>query len=299
MSTPVRAPRIWIDVEHGARFGSPVAGIDTFREFSQVTAPVREVWLFHDRPAPLLRGFYYPVATHQRFAVPRGAGPGMVVIDRNGDQMWFSGASCGPGVKAEAAARILAEIGWAIPRAASDENTSPLAPFDEMHFVDGHLQGDRPIGLPAPAAPPGRTFVRARRLVNRMEFDKGGVTAQDLRQLWGMAVEPDGWLGRPADLLLYDSRRRAEESGHDGCQLIARGESGREWWLQLPEPDDFDRIAPGRRRPHFEGAVTEYDSVKQSIFREVGVEIEPPDDRSLRDRLMGRHRPPPQIIRWP
>ena len=160
MSTPVRAPRIWIDVEHGARFGSPVAGIDTFREFSQVTAPVREVWLFHDRPAPLLRGFYYPVATHQRFAVPRGAGPGMVVIDRNGDQMWFSGASCGPGVKAEAAARILAEIGWAIPRAASDENTSPLAPFDEMHFVDGHLAG-RPAHRPPGARRPARPHVRS------------------------------------------------------------------------------------------------------------------------------------------
>ncbi len=298
MSTSERAPRIWIDVEHGARFGSPVAGIDTFRNFSRVTGPVREVWLFHDRTSPLLRGFYYPVATHQRFAVPRRMGPGMVVIDRNGDQMWFSGASCGPGEKAEAAAGILAGIGYTLP-AASDGNASPLAPYDEMHVVDGHLCGTRPIGDPVPAAPPGRTFVRGRRLVNRMEFDKGGVTAQDFRQLWEMAVEPDGWLGRPAGLLLYDSRRRAEDSGHDGCQLIARGESGRELWLQLPEPDDFDRIAPGRRRPHFEGAVTEYDSVKQSIFREVGVEIAPPDDRSLRDKLMGRHRPPPPMTRWP
>ncbi|MGS0684352.1 hypothetical protein ACVBEQ_04180 [Nakamurella sp. GG22] len=298
MSTPERAPRIWIDVEHGARFGSPAASIDSFTEFRNVTAPVREVWLFHRPTSPLLRGFYYPLATHQRFAVPRGTGPGMVVIDRNGDQMWFGGASCGPGEKAAAAAGILEEIGYAIP-AAPGGSTSPLAPYDEMHFGREHLSGGRPIGDPVPASPPGRTFVRDRKLVNRMEFDKGGVSAHDLRQLWRMAVEPGGWLGPPASLLLYDSRRRAEESGHDGCQVIARGESGRELWLQLPEPDDFDRLAPGRRRPQFEGAVTEYDSVKQSIFREVGIDIDPPDDRSFRDRLMGRHRPPPPIIRWP
>ncbi len=298
MSTPERAPRIWIDVEHGARFGSPAASIDAFTEFSQVMAPVREVWLFHRPTSPLLRGFSYPIAAHQRFSVPRGTGPGMVLIDRNGDQMWLGGASCGPSEKADAAVGILEGIGYAIP-AAPGENTSPLDPFDELHFVDGLLRGDRLVGDPVPAIPPGRTFVRNRRLVNRMEFDKGGVTAQDLRQLWEMAVEPDGWLGRPAGLLLYDSRRRAEESGHDGCQLIARGESGRELWLQLPEPDDFDRLAPGRRRPQFEGAVTEYDAVKRSIFREVGIDIDPPDDRSFRDRLMGRHRPPPAIIRWP
>ena len=123
-----------------------------------------------------------------------------------------------------------------------------------------------------------------------MEFDKGGVTATDFRDIWAMATEPHAWLGRPTSLILYDSRRRSEESGHDGCQLIATGETGRDLWLQLPEPDDYDRVAPGRQRTHYEGAYTEYQAVKQSIFRAVGIEIDPPDDRPLRHKLVGRHR---------
>jgi hypothetical protein len=140
--------------------------------------------------------------------------------------------------------------------------------------------------------------VRGRRLVNRMEFDKGGVTATDFRDIWAMATEPHAWLGRPTSLILYDSRRRSEESGHDGCQLIATGETGRDLWLQLPEPDDYDRLAPGRQRTRYEGAYTEYQAVKQSIFRAVGIEIDPPDDRPLRHKLVGRHRLPPDLIHW-
>ena len=41
-----------------------------------------------------------------------------------------------------------------------------------------------------------------------------------------MATESHAWLGRPTSLILYDSRRRSEESGHDGCLPIATGETG-------------------------------------------------------------------------
>jgi hypothetical protein len=298
MATSGRSPRVWIDVELGATFGRPAASIDIFHEFSSAIGPPTEAWFFHRDRAPLVRGFYYPLVAHERYGVPKGVGPHVVLIGAKGDHLWLSGASCGPGQGAAAATTVLAELAFHLPARAGEQEHSPLARYDEMHYVDGQLSGHRHIKEQIPGAAPGKTFVRGRRLVNRMEFDKGGVTATDFRDIWAMATEPHAWLGRPTSLILYDSRRRSEESGHDGCQLIATGETGRDLWLQLPEPDDYDRLAPGRQRTRYEGAYTEYQAVKQSIFRAVGIEIDPPDDRPLRHKLVGRHRLPPDLIHW-
>jgi hypothetical protein len=112
-----------------------------------------------------------------------------------------------------------------------------------------------------------------------------------------MATARECWLGNVAELTLYDSKIRSEKSGHDGCQLIALGESGRELWLRLPEPDDYNRLS-GRRRDQYEGAFTEYRAVAQAIFRGVGLDIDPPDNRPWREKLLGQHRTPPEVIRW-
>ena len=289
MATSERSPRVWTDVELGATFGSPAGSLEVFHEFGSVIGPPAEAWLFHRDHAPLVRGFYYPLVVRQRHGIPKDVGPHLVLSDGTGDQLWLSGASCGPGDGAAAAGTVLDELGL---------HHSPLAGYDELHYLGGQLTGHRMIGDPIPTAPPGKTFVRGGRLVNRMEFDKGGATAGDLRDIWAMATEPGAWLGQPTALLLYDGRRRSEESGHDGCQLIAAGETHRELWLQLPEPDDYDRIAPDRERNRYAGAYTEYQAVKRAIFHAVGVEIDPPDDRPLRLKLVGRHRVPPDIIRW-
>ena len=122
---------------------------------------------------------------------------------------------------------------------------------------------------------------------------------QDLRELWAQATETHGWLGRPTSLTLYDNRAHSELAGHEGCHLIATGESGRELWLQLPEPDTFDRLSPGAARVRYTGAFTEYESIKASIFRAVGLDIDPPDDRPWRDRILGRHQVQPAVVHWP
>ena len=301
MAGTARAPRIWIDVEHGAAFGDPAGSLEAFRLLRNVADEISQVWLFHRADAPAIRGFYYPRHLSDRFGVPKGRGPQLVLIDRLGDHLWFGGASCGPGEGAAAALTILRALGIsafdAAPSTAPDG--PPLAPFDEVHLLDGRVIGHRLLGEDVPASPPGRTFVRNGRLVARMEFDKGGVSATDLRELWAMATESHGWLGRPSTLTLYDDRRRAEQSGHDGCRLIAAGESGRELWVQLPEPDEYHRVTPGRQRNHYEGAFSEWEAAAQWIFRGVGADIDPPDDRPLRDKLLGRHRLPPAVVRWP
>ncbi len=322
-----RAPRIWIDVEQGAAFGDPADTLMIFRELISVLAPVREVWLFGGIGAPLIRGFRHPRSLRERFGVPHGRGPGMVLIDEGGDQLWLSGASCGTGRSASIAGAVLAELGLAaavesvterasstdaasavaaarpaepqVPAAAVTSPAELLAPFDELHLVDGNVVGHRLVGAPVPPPPPGRTFIRRHRLVTRMEFDKGGITATDLRSLWALSTEPHGWLGAPTSLTLYETRRRSEESGHDGCQLVAVGASGRELWLQFPEPDEFDRVAPGRRRQRYEGSYSEWEAAPQWIFRSVGANINSSDDRSLRDRLLGRHPVPPAVLHWP
>jgi len=297
MAKSGRSPRVWLDVELGADFGRPAASLDVFHAFSSLIGPPTEAWLFHRDRAPLVRGFYYPLVALHRYGIPKDVGPHVVLIDSTGDQLWLSGASCGPGGGAATAMTMLDELGLDVPAAAGEDEHAPLARYDEMHYVGGRLHGHRSIRERIPGAPPGKTFVRNGRLVNRMEFDKGGVTATDLRDIWALATEPSAWLGQPTALLLYDGRRRSEESGNDGCQLIATGETDRDLWLQFPEPDDYDRLAPGRQRTRYEGAYTEYEAVKRSIFRAVGIEIDPPD-RPLRDKLIGRHRASPELIRW-
>ncbi len=302
LKTPVmaglpRAPRIWIDVEQGAIFQDPAATVDVFGVLSGATGPIREVWLFGSRTdAPLIRGFRYPPSLHERFGVPKGRGPGMVLVDERGDHQWFSGAGCAPEDAAAAAVTILDRLG--LDRAGSVARASTLGGFDELHLVDGLMVGHRLLEEHAPSSPPGRTFVRDHRLVSRMEFDKGGVTATDLRELWSLSTERYGWLGPPSSLTRYDGRRRSEESGHDGCQLVAGGSRGRELWLQLPEADEYERVAAGRRRQRYEGAFSEYEAAERWIFRTVGADIEPPA-RSLRDTLLGRHPVPPPVIHWP
>ena len=184
--------------------------------------------------------------------------------------MWLSGLRCGAdGAAVDGASAVLT--------AAFSGNSESLGPalrslplYDEMHVVDGDLVASRLLTEPPPVAPPGKTFVRDGRLVCRMEYDKDGTTPLDLRALWARATEPFGWLGRPTTLTLYDDRARAEGAGHEGCQLVATGESDRELWLQLPEPDTYQRLSPGAARVRYEGAFTEYEAVKADIFRGVG-----------------------------
>jgi hypothetical protein len=220
----------------------------------------------------------------------------MVLIDDFGDQLWLNAAGCGTDDMAKAAITVLKSLEFAMPTV--ELSGSPFAGCDEMHFVEHRLATTRPSGQHIPVAPSGKTFVRRGRLACRMDFDKGGVSAGDLRELWAMAIEPGGWLAGVTELILYDGRVQSEKSGYDGCQLIAGGESGRELWLRLPEPDDYDRLS-GRRREVYEGAFTEYRAVAQAIFAAVGVDIDPPDDRPWRERILGRHRTPPEVIHWP
>ena len=56
MATSGRSPRVWIDVELGATFGSPAASIDIFHEFSSAIGPPTEAWFFRRDRAPLVRG---------------------------------------------------------------------------------------------------------------------------------------------------------------------------------------------------------------------------------------------------
>jgi hypothetical protein len=220
-----------------------------------------------------------------------------VLIDDAADQLWLSGLSCGDGKCATAAVAVLGELGFVIPDSPI-RRRAPLADYAEMHFLNQRLIASRPLDQPVPVTPPGRTFVSGRRLVCRMEFDKGRTTPDDLRSLWRLATEPHGWLGRPVALTLYDRTSESQSSGYAGCQLIAVGESGRELWLQLPEPDNFDRVAPDRIAP-YAGAFTEYQAVKEQIFRAVGVDIDPPHNRSWRQRVLGQHPMPPAVLHWP
>jgi hypothetical protein len=291
-----RSPRIWIDFEHGADYGSPADSIEAFAELRGCFRLFTEAWLFCGRDAPLLRGFYYPLSSHIRFGIPKDRGPLAVLIDECGDQLWLNAVSCGDGDSAAPSSTLLKTLDFLVPPGSSDD--SGLRGHDEMHFVDRKLASTRPVGQPTPVPPPGKTFVHGGRLICRVEFDKGGVSAADLRKLWTMATERECWLGRVAELTCYDSRIRSEKAGHDGCQLIAVGESERELWLRLPEPDDYDRIS-GRRRDHYEGSYTEYQAVVQAIFHDVGIDIDPPDDRPWRERILGQHRPPPEVIHWP
>ena len=296
MGRPGDHQRLWIDVEHGARFGDAADSVDMVDRVFPMIGVVDDIWIFARSSAARNRGFYYPRSAQVRFGVPKAQGPLMVLIDDAGDQIWLSGASCRPGGVA-AAREIMTRLD--VDLDILDGGGGFVERCDEIHIADGQVRGVRMIVDPVPSTPPGRTFILDDRLVSRMEFDKGGVGATDLSRLWAMATEPRAWLGRPIALTLYDSQRRALDSGYDGCQLIAIGESGRELWMQLPEPDEYGRVSPGRLRNTFDGSITEYESAVRWIFRGVGVELPSAADRSLRDKLIGVHREDPAVVCWP
>ncbi len=298
MARTPRPPRVWIDFECGALPGSAAASLRVFREYRTQFGPFRQAWLFGSNQAPLARGFYFPPNSHSRFALsPESRGPHGVLIDDRGDQLWLDGVACGPDAeRAPAAATVLREAGFELPATAADAR--PLAEYDEMHFRDGRLATSRAAGAAVPVSPAGRTMVLNGRLVNRMEFDGGPTTAADLWSLWTRATESGAWLGRPTSLILYDSRLRSEDAGHTGCQLIAAGETGRELWLVLPEPDDYERLSNLPRR-QYQGSYVEYQGVVRNILRSVDSRIDHEAARTWWQRLLGQHELPPAVIRWP
>jgi len=296
MSRPGVHHRLWIDVEHGAKFGDAADSVDMVDRVIPVVGVIQDIWIFARSSAARNRGFYYPRSVQVRFGVPKAQGPLMVLIDDAGDQIWLSGASCRPGGEA-AAKEIMTRLDVDLDILNGGEGF--VERCDEIHIADGQVRGVRMLLDPVPSTPPGSTFSRGDRLVSRMEFDKGGVGAADLRRLWAMATEPRAWLGKPTGLMLYDSKRRALDAGYDGCQLIATGESGRELWMQLPEPDEYGRLSPGRTRNTYDGAITEYESAVRWIFSGVGVELPTAADRSFRDKLIGTHREEPAVVCWP
>jgi hypothetical protein len=291
--------RLLIDFELRAPFRQTAASLAVFDEFADTFGPFTQAWLFHSDAAPLSRGFFFPPGSTERYGIPRGLGPHCVLIDTHGDQLWLDGIACGgANERVRAAVTVLRRSGFVGQGPLSSEFSSAVSDCDELHLVGDRILHRRPLSEPPPISPPGKTFVAAGRLVNRLEFDKGGVTAVDLWDCWQRATEPYGWLGRPIELIRYDNRRRSEQSGHAGCQLIAIGDSGRELWLQLPEPDTYDRLSNGQRN-RYEGAYSEYELIERDIFRSVGATVESNEDRPWWWRVTGRHAPAPEIIRWP
>jgi hypothetical protein len=213
----------------------------------------------------------------------------MVLIDNRGDQLWLSGAACGGAdERTDAASSVLAALSVAAPT---------LADADEMHFHRGKLVSSRRLADPRPRTPPGKTFVHNGRVVCRMEFDTPATTPDDVRAVWEMSTEPLGWLGRPTSLTLYDSRSRSQSAGHEGCHLIAVGETGRELWLQFPEADTYGRLT-FTQRTGYTGAFTQYEAIKAAIFQTVGMDITV-RDRTWRDIILARHPEPAEVINWP
>lgn len=289
MAETARPPRILIDFEHGGFDFHDISASLNFFEFGPSFASWDEVWLFHDGIAPLIRGFYYPVSAPDRYRITLGPGPSCVLIDNRGDQLWLSGISCGNrGEHTDTARRLLTTLNVVVPA---------LVDYDELHFRNGQLVGTRLLADTRPSAPPGKTFVHNGRIACRMEFDSPGTTPDDLRVIWELSTQPHGWLGQPTSLTLYDSRSRSQSAGHEGCHLIATGETGRELWLQLPEADTYDRLA-FNPRTGYTGSFTEYEFIKAAIFRSVGVDITVAE-RSWRDVIFGRHPEPAEIVSWP
>jgi len=285
---PSGPPRLWIDVQQGVRVGDADAGIALVDRLLPGLAPVRDVWLFARPDAANDRGFCYPRSAQGQFGGPAVRGPLMVLLDDIGTQVWLSGASCRP-EGLPAARRIAQRLG--LDRAIDDS----FGRFDEVHLVDGDVHRMRTLERPAPVSPPGQTFLRGGRVVNRMDFDTNRVDANDLLRLWALATEPRAWLGHPTGLLRYDDRRHSQDSGHDGCQLIVSGETGRELWLQLPEPDDQDRMSG--RRDRYQAAVIGYELVTNLIVRSVGGHLPSGDGRRGRPATSGHRRP--AVRRWP
>ena len=83
---------------------------------------------------PLVRRFYYPLIAHERYGVPKGLGPHLVLIDAIGDHLWLSGPSCGPGDGAAAGHDGARGTRPPPPGMGRRRPACVAGPDDEMHW---------------------------------------------------------------------------------------------------------------------------------------------------------------------
>ena len=289
-------PRLVIDFEQGAGYGDATGSVRVFTEFAPTFTRFREIWLFHRPAAAMVRGFYYPLSAPDRYGIPRGQGPKMVLIDDQGDQLWLSGVGCGgQGARTDGAMTVLTAV-W--PDLRQNPTLADLHSADEMHVLEGILVSSRLLTDPAPVAPPGKTFVRDGRLACRMEYDKEEPPHRT-SALCGprRRSRTAGWAGRRRSRCMTTGR--SPKGGTRGLPARRHRRIRAGTLAAVPGAGHLRAAFPGRRPGELRGRFTEYESVKASIFRAVGVEIDPPDDRPWRDRILLRHQVPPAVIHWP
>jgi hypothetical protein len=276
-------PRVLYDFEHGARGteGSTRFYDQHKDEFSRFV----EAWVFNPFGSddPALLGFFHESQDQVTSGPRRPAMPALVLIDKNGDQLWLRSTGMSGGEGRGGALRVLRDAGF--------DTSDGL----NRHYVDGKsvLYDD-----PNKPAVEGDLAVHNGRIVKLVNFDSRthGDDAAQAAAWWSKATVSTGWLAEARMLKLYGYSRISEKFGHFGYHLIARGKSGREAWLQFPDYPDPVEWQKWEKDIH---PFWEWQNpVLEEIFASVGMEVSLSDNRGRFRKFMSNIKPRKDVISW-
>lgn len=213
---------------------------------------------------------------------------GLVLIDKQGDQMWLTHAGTSGAGGRGVAIRILNDAGF---------DLGPNGLGLDTHFVDrkcGHdpfhpRVGNRLLELQ------GQVTISANGAAVKCIAVEKSENQSKLFKWWYSAIGPASWLEDVTSLTFYINPQISKIHGHYGYQLIAVGSTGREAWIHIPVPVITDSMTPEYQRQqvrNFDPIRLSLDRAVEQIFGSADFEISLQDKRPwfLR-KLSPRERP--------
>ncbi len=289
MTETERSPRVVFDLEQAGpsiRTDTAPDSVQFFLANQHRFKQFVEAWAFDcGDEDPLAKGFFREAADHRQDAPPAAATPSLVLIDRFGDQLWISGLKLREPSGQRIALAVLDEAGFEIDHHC-------LA----RHYVDRRaVPGEADWADRTPFQLAGETAVYARRSVKLLRVDSDQ-TGRDVLRWWNTARGPNSWLGTAEHLALYGSSAISRARHYYGFHLVALGSTGRQAWIQFPEP--VIDTAPRRRRRAIRDGYWWVDEAIEQIFGSVGKVLQLRDQRRALARLVPPE-PRPSVIYWP
>ncbi|WIG18384.1 hypothetical protein [Kocuria rosea] len=270
--------------------------MDFYEEHKDEFGQFVEAWAFDpNSDEAVVAGFFRPQEERSgaRASEPPGLRTaGVVLIDKQGDQLWLGHAGTVGGTGRGGAIRILRDAGFDV--GVDGVDTIKL----RSHYVDGepdpnfflpYYQKHESLHLEGHLCA-SRAGAAVKTISADDDVDQSGIL-----KWWDQATGPYSWLGNISRLMLFSSPEKSESCGYYGYQLIAVGSTGREAWIHFPGPRIYKNQTESTVRQElrrFEPVAQSMDAAIENIFSSAGFPIQLRDERNwVTRKLFPKERP--------